>query len=260
MPEIHPSALVSGDAQLADDVTIGAFSIIDGPAVIGAGTVIGPHVYIRGRVAMGSGNTIGYGAVVGEYPQSLGFDPSIDSGVVLGDNNILREYVTIHRSMNDGANTTLGSENFLMTTVHIGHDVQAGDGNVIGSNVLFAGHIELGNRVFIGGAAAMHQFIRIGDFAMIAGQAGISRDIPPYCLTTRTDRLAGLNSIGLRRAGFTPEQRKELKSAFAILFQQDLSRADSLAKADASEWSPAAQKLIEAVRNPSQRGVVTRKA
>lgn len=260
MPEIHPSALVSGDAQLADDVTIGPFSIIDGPAVIGAGTVIGPHVSIRGRVTMGRGNTIGHGAVVGEYPQSLGFDPSIDSGVVLGDNNILREYSTIHRSMDDGANTTLGSDNFLMTTAHIGHDVQAGNSNVIGSNVLLAGHIELGNHIFIGGAAALHQFIHIGDFAMVAGLAGISRDIPPFCLTTRTDRLAGLNSIGLRRAGFTPEQRKELKSAYAILFQQGLSRAGSLAEVDTREWSPAAQKLIEAVRNPSRRGVVTRKA
>ena len=258
MPEIHPSALVSDDTQLATDVTVGPFAIIDGPAVIGSGTAIGPHAYIRGRVVMGAGNTIGFGAIVGEFPQSTSFDPSIDSGVILGDNNILREYSTIHRSMYAGGNTTLGSDNLLMTNAHLGHDVQGGDGNIIGSNVLLAGHIELGNRVFIGGAAALHQFIRVGDQSMIAGLAAISMDVPPVCTTTRIDRLAGLNAIGLRRAGFTPDQRKELKAAYAILFQHGLNRIDALAEIDTRDWSPTVLQLVEAIRNPTKRGVMLR--
>lgn len=255
---IHPTALVAEEAQLAPDVSVGPFSVIEGPVVIGAGCKIGPHVYIRGKVVMGSGNTLSCGVVLGEDPQSIPFDQDTDSGLILGDNNTLREYVTIHRSMSDGGNTILGDENFLMTNAHLGHDVVTGNGNVIASNAMFAGHVTLGNRAFIGGGAAFHQFLRIGDLAMVAGYGAISMDVPPFCTTQRDNHLAGLNAIGLRRAGFSTDQRKDLKAAYRILFQRGLSRADALAEADSREWSPPALQLIEAVRTPTKRGVIAR--
>ena len=260
MPEIHARALVSDDARLAPGVTVGPFSIIDGPVVIGAGSTVGPHVSIRGRVVMGTGNTIGPGAVLGEDPQSIPFDPDTDSGIVLGDNNILREYVLIHRSIHPGENTTIGSDNFLMTNAHIAHDFLCGDHNIIGSNALFAGHVEVGNHAFIGGGAGFHQFMRIGDYAMVAGNATITMDVPPFCTTRRSNRLAGLNAIGLRRAGFTPEERKNIKAAYTLLFLSTLPRDQVFAEADSRDWNPHARQLIEAVRTPTKRGVLARHA
>lgn len=258
MPDIHPTAIISAEAQLAEDVTVGAYAIIDGPAVIGPGCTIAPRAWITGRVTMGANNNIGHGTVVGSDPQDLSFDPTSDTGVVLGSGNTLREYVTINRATAPGGNTTMGDENFLMTGSHLAHDVRMGSHNVFANNVLLAGHIVVGNRVFIGGGAGMHQFLHIGDLSMIAGNASLSRDIPPFCMTTRRDALAGLNSVGLRRAGIAPEERKELKQVYRLLFLSSSSLSDAVLEAKKSDWSELATQLIDAVGSPSKRGVLGR--
>ncbi len=258
MVQIHPTAQISPDARLAEDVTVGPYAIIDGPAVIGPRCEIGGQVWIHGEVTMGSMNKVGYGSILGADPQDLAFDPDTRTGVVLGEDNVLREYVTIHRATEEGGSTMVGDGNFLMTGVHLGHDVIMGDRNILANNVLLAGFVEMGNSVVIGGGSAFHQFIRIGDYAMVGGLAGPSKDVPPYCVVRQTNRLAGLNAIGLRRGGIGPEERKEIKSAYALLFQGGLALSTAVEKADSREWGSAAQKLIEAVRNPSRKGVVTR--
>ena len=196
MPEIHSTAQVSPEAQLADDVTVGPFAIIDGPARIESGCSIGPQVWIHGDVTLGPDNKIGYGSIIGADPQDLGFDPETSSGVVLGRGNVIREYVTIHRATVSGAHTTLGEENYLMTGTHLAHDVVLGNHNIFANNVLLAGHVEVGNSVVIAGACVFHQFIRIGDFVMVQGLTGSSKDIPPYCILRHGNRLSGLNAIG----------------------------------------------------------------
>ena len=258
MPTIHSTAIVSPDAELAEDVVVGPFALIDGPAVIGPSCHIGPRATISGKVTMGANNRIGTGSIIGGEPQDLGFTPALDSGVVMGEGNRIFEYVTIHRSASDGGNTVIGDENFLMTQCHFGHDCQVGDKNVVANAALFAGHVTLGSHTVIGGAATFHQFIHVGDYALAQGMAGFSLDVPPYCIGHKRNELAGLNVIGLRRAGFSPDERKAIKSAYAALFQNDLSRPDAIALAKSKVESGPALKLIEAVENPSQKGVLRR--
>ncbi|MDA0765530.1 MAG: acyl-ACP--UDP-N-acetylglucosamine O-acyltransferase [Verrucomicrobia bacterium] len=257
MPSIHPTAIISDTAQLAPDVTVGPHTLIDGPAVIGPGCTIGANAWIAGRVTMGTNNHIGHGAVVGSDPQSLTFDPATETGVVLGNRNTLREYVTIHRATAPGTDTILGDNNFLMTGVHLAHDVRLGNSNILANNALLAGHIQVGNNVFIGGSAVCHQFLHVGDLAMIAGNAPISKDVPPYCMATREDTVAGLNIVGLRRAGLNLEQRTELKRLYRILFQRPGTLAEAIAEASKTTWSQHAAKLLAAVTNPSKRGVLS---
>ncbi len=258
MPDIHSSAQISPDAQIAEDVTIGPFAIIDGPAVIGSGSVIGAQVWIHGAVTMGTNNKIGYGSIVGADPQDLAFDPATETGVEIGSSNVIREYVTIHRATEAGAKTRIGDENYLMTGAHLGHDVTLGNKNIIANNALFGGFVEVGNSIVIAGASAFHQFIKIGDHAMVQGLTGASKDVPPYCILRHTNRLSGLNSVGMRRAGISPNERQEIKSAYAILFQRGLAINSALDEAGTREWGPAATLLIEAVRNPGRKGILTR--
>ena len=258
MPNIHPTALVSPEAQLADDVEVGPFALIDGPAVIGSGCTIGARATISGRVVMGDNNRIGTGSIIGGEPQDLSFGPTIKSGVIMGNGNKVFEYVTLHRSASEGGNTVIGNGNFLMTQCHFGHDCQVGDNNVVANAALFAGHVILGSNTVIGGAATFHQFIHVGDYALAQGMAGFSLDLPPYCIGHKRNELAGLNVIGLRRAGFSPEERKEIKSAYHALFQSDLPRKEAVALARTKIESGPALKLIAAVETPSQKGVLRR--
>lgn len=253
---IHPSALVSPAARLAGDVEIGPFAVIDGEVVLGAGVKIAGHAWVRGDTVLGEGTTVGWGAVIGADPQDLGFDPATPSGVRVGARNRLREYVTIHRGSKPGAFTVLGDDNFLMTGVHLGHDSQVGHGNVLANNVLFGGHVRLGNRAFLGGGAGFHQFVHIGDLAMVQGNASVSQDVPPYCVAHDLNQLAGLNTVGLRRAGFDSALRLELKRLYHQLFRAPVPLSQGLAEAAAMAWSPAAALLLEAVANPSRKGVI----
>ncbi|YCM45867.1 acyl-ACP--UDP-N-acetylglucosamine O-acyltransferase [Verrucomicrobiaceae bacterium 227] len=258
MPSIHPTALVSENTTLAEDVEIGPFAIIEEHVALGAGCKIDSHAKICSGVTMGAGNSVGHGAVIGGHPQDLAFDPTMKTGVLIGEGNTFREHVTINRSTREGGNTIVGDRNFLMAVSHLGHDVQIGDDNAIANNVMVAGHCKLANRIFLGGGAAIHQFIHIGDFAMVQGNAGMTRDIPPYCIVHQINLLSGLNVIGMRRAGFSAEERSEIKKVYNLLLASKKTRSEALAEVDQSNWSKGARVLIEAVRNPSSKGILTR--
>lgn len=258
MPKIHPTALVSPLAHLADDVEIGPHTVIDGAATLENGVQVDGHVLVRGRVTLGAGTKVGWGCVIGADPQDLGFDPATDSGVVIGPGNTLREYVTIHRGSHAGTVTRLGEGNFLMVGVHLAHDVVLGDRNILANNVLLGGHIHVGSRVFLGGGAGFHQFLRIGDLSIVQGNAAISQDVPPYCAAHGQNCLAGLNVVGLRRAGFDSAARAEIKSLHRLLFQSSLPMRRALEEAQARVWSPAATVLLDAVAHPSRKGVISR--
>jgi len=258
MSNIHPQALVAASAQLAPDVEVGPFAIIEDQVTIGSGCRISSQAKICTGVVMGENNSVEHGAVIGGNPQDLAFDPATPSGVLIGNNNTFREYVTINRSTQASKNTIVGNHNFLMATAHLAHDVIIGDHNVLANNVMIAGHCQLGSHIFLGGGSAIHQFIHIGDFAMTQGNCGMTRDVPPYCIVHKINELSGLNTVGLKRAGFSPKERKEIKEVFALLLNSKLSRSESLAQAEAQTWGPHADKLIAAVRTPSSKGILIR--
>ncbi|KAB2642088.1 MAG: acyl-ACP--UDP-N-acetylglucosamine O-acyltransferase [Verrucomicrobia bacterium] len=254
---LHPSALISPEAQLADDVEVGPFAVIEGSVQLAAGVKIGGHAWLCGDTSIGEGSSIGWGSVIGANPQDLGFDPALRSGVRIGARNQIREYVTIHRSSQAGGHTTLGEGNYLMTGVHVGHDSQIGDGNVLANNVMFGGHVRLGNRAFLGGGGGYHQFLHIGDLAMVQGNAVVSQDVPPYCVAYGKNHLAGLNTVGLRRAGLDAAARAEIKKVYGLLFGSGLTLNRALEAAAAMDWSPAAKLLLDSVAKPSRKGVIT---
>ena len=258
MPQIHPTALVSPSAILADNVEVGPFAIIEDKVTIGPGCRIGSQAKISSGVSMGENNLVDHGAVIGGEPQDLSFDPATPSGVLIGNNNTFREYVTINCSTKADSHTIVGNDNFLMAVSHLAHDAIMGDHNILANNVMIAGHCQLGHHIFLGGGTAIHQFIRIGDFAMTQGNSGMTRDVPPYCLAHKINQLSGLNVVGLKRGGFTPLERKEIKLAYRMVLSPRSSRQEALKEADRLTWSAAAAKLIEAVRHPSPKGILTR--
>lgn len=258
VPNVHPTALISPEAVLAEGVTVGPFAVIEGPVKLGAGVNLGGHCWIKGDVEIGEESSVGWGSVIGADPQDLSFDPTTPGGVRIGPRNKLREYVTIHRGSKPGSCTELGEGNFLMTGVHAAHDVRIGDHNVLANNVMLAGHVRMGNRIFLGGGAGFHQFIHIGDYALAQGNSSISQDLPPYCMAHGQNQLAGLNVVGLRRGGFDGETRADIKAAARLLFQSGHALSQALELARARQWTPAAQLLIEAVANPSKKGVISR--
>lgn len=258
MTMIHPTAVISPEARIGENVSIGAYSIIDAEACIGDNCTIDPHVWIAGKTTLGEHNFIGFGSQIGGNPQDHSFDPSTDSGTVIGNHNTIRENVTINRSTHSGENTTIGDRNFLMVGAHLAHDVVMGHHNTLANNVMIAGHIQLGDHIFLGGGAGFHQFIHIGSYAISQGNASISKDVPPYCMVHGQNHLAGLNVIGLRRAGFSAPQRQEMKRAYNLLFKSGLSMSDALQACEKQEWSSKAEVLIEAARQPSRKGVLMR--
>ena len=215
--KIHPSAIVHPQAQVDSSVVIGPFSVVDPGVEIGANTVVGPHVHLTGITRIGSGNRFHAGCVIGDSPQDLKYADA-PTRLVIGDNNVFREHTTVHRSNSLEENTTIGSGNYLMAHSHVGHNSQVGDHVIMANGVLLGGHVTVGDRAILSGHSAVHQFVRIGTLAMAQGGSRLSVDLPPYTIGTGLNELCGLNTIGLRRAGFTQEQRTELKRLYRELF------------------------------------------
>jgi len=252
---IHPTAIIHPDARIAGDAEIGPYVCIEGPAEIGAGCTIEAHAVLAGIVRMGSGNRIGHGAIVGALPQDLGFDPKRRSGVVIGDGNTIRELCTIHRATAEGGATRMGDRNYLMAGTHLGHDVQMGSDVIIANNALLGGHVHVGDRVFIGGGCVFHQFMRVGRLAITQGASAFSKDIPPFTLAAERNTVAGLNVVGLRRAGFDAGQRSEIKSAFKLLYKSGLNVAQALASSREMDWSETGQEFFDFVVAAKKRGI-----
>lgn len=256
---IHPTAIVSPDARLADDVEVGPHSVIEGPVELAAGVKVDGQALLRGQVKIGERTTIGWGAAIGGDPQDLGFDPATSSSVEIGADNTIREYVTIHRGSKPGSVTRIGDRNLLMVACHLGHDVTLGSDAAIANCAMVGGHVHLGDRCFIGGGAGFHQFVHIGALSIVQGNARITQDVPPFCTAHSANVLAGLNVIGLRRAGFDQAARAEIKRLFRLLFRSGLPLSKAIEQASAEPWSDAARPLLDAAANPSSKGIMTRR-
>lgn len=199
-------------------MSIHATAIIEEGATLGAGCVIHAHAIIKRGTVLGDGVAVHPFAVVGGDPNFLKFDPTTTSGVRVGANTVIREHVTINRSIYPGKDTVVGARCYLMANAHVGHDCTVGDDAVLATNIMFGGHVEVGSFTFFGGGAGAHQFCRIGEGVMIAGLARITQDLAPYLLVAERNEVSGLNLVGLKRRGVSREAIAELKECYAAVF------------------------------------------
>ncbi len=255
MTTIHPSAFVDPTARLGEGVEVGPGAIIEAGAVIGASCKIQARAVIGSHVRMGERNTIGYGAIVGGDPQDFDFKPGTKSEVVIGDDNVLREYVTIHRGTKEGTATTVGNNNFLMVGVHLGHNSSVANRVIIANNCLLAGYVSVQDSAVLGGGSVFHQFIRVGRLCMVRGGERFGKDIPPFVVAYGTNLVAGINAVGLRRAGFSSEARLEIKRAFRLLYLEGMNISQALEEAGTQSWGAEAESFFTFVREAKKRGV-----
>ncbi|MFZ2447390.1 MAG: acyl-ACP--UDP-N-acetylglucosamine O-acyltransferase [Syntrophobacteraceae bacterium] len=256
--QIHPTAIVSPDAELAEDVVIEAYSIIGPKVSIGSGTVVGPHVVIEGKTSIGVGNRIYPFVTIGFPPQDITYRGE-ETAVVIGNDNIIRENITIHRgsTLGDGI-TRIGDSNYLMAYVHVAHDCRIGTKVIMANATTLGGHVEVGDCAVIGGVVVIHQFVRIGEYSCLGGRTGVRMDIPPYMLASGTEgaKLFGPNIIGLRRNGFAQNTISALKKCYRIIFRSGLTVEDALEKVR-REVEPLAEveRLVDFVSSSSKRGL-----
>jgi len=251
---VDPSARIAPDVELAPDVEVGPGVIIDGPSRIGAGCRLLAHAYIGPYTTMGEHNLIGFGAVVGYDPQDYAFKGE-ESYTLIGDHNLIREYVTIHRGTKPGSATRVGNHNFLMATSHLAHNSSLGDHVVVVNGAMVGGYVEVADRAFISANCLLHQFIRVGTLVMMRGGARASRDLPPYCNIDDTHTVKGLNLVGLRRAGFSREQIAALRQAVRLLFGSRMNLKLALERVAAEvDLTPEVAHLLDFIR-ASKRGV-----
>jgi len=254
-PTIHPAAHVDSGARIGPGCVIGPGVVIENGASLGAGCRVEAHAVITRHARVGDRTVIGHGALIGGDPQILGFDPATASTVEVGCDNTLREYCTLHRGSKPGSATRVGNHNYLMAGVHLGHDVQLANHTIIANNTLLAGHVEVQDRVVIGGGSVFHQFVRIGRLAMIQGISGAGKDIPPFCIACAVNRVAGLNVIGMRRAGMDAAARADIKRAYQLLYLAGHNVSAALAAAGQMEWSPGAREFFGFVAQAKRRGI-----
>jgi UDP-N-acetylglucosamine acyltransferase len=228
--EIHPTAVVSPRAELGAGVRVGPYAVVEADVQIGDACEIGTHAVVKRYTILGARNRVFEHATLGGEPQDVKFRGE-PSQLLIGDDNLIREYATLHRASGEGAATRLGHRNFLMIGVHVAHNCTVGDDNIFANDVALAGHIEIEDHAFLSNNVGCHQFVRIGRYAMVGGKAKIVQDVLPFFTTDGNPaRVRGLNSVGLRRAGFSTESRRQLKHAYQLLFRASVPLAAALAE------------------------------
>lgn len=259
---IHPSAIIADGAEIGENVEIGPNCVIDEHVKLGDGCKLLSHVVLTGHTTIGKNNRIFPFASIGHEPQDLKFHGE-PSEVVIGDDNTIRESVTINPGTEGGGMLTrIGNGNLLMAYAHVAHDCIVGNDVVMANNATLAGHVTVEDGAIIGGMSAIHQFLRIGKYSMIGGMSGIVKDIPPFCLTAGGYRpgLAGLNLVGLKRRGFSNEEIRTLKELYRLLLQGSGKLEDRLQEADEIAGdNPHAQHLVEFVRSAGRGLTVHRR-
>ena len=252
---VHPSAVIHPSAEVDTDVSIGPFCTIGANVIVRSGTVLHPNVHILQNTRIGHSCQIFSGAVIGGPPQDQKFKNET-SYVEIGDGNILREYVTIHRATGEGEVTRMGANNMVMAYAHIAHNCEIHNRVTIASYVGISGHVTVEDGVNFGGNSGVHQFCRIGTLAMVAGMAAITKDVPPYMMVTGIPaHVVNVNARGLRRAGVAPKVRGDVRAAYKLLYRSDLNQSHALqAIEEEIEPSPEIQRLLDFVRN-SRDGV-----
>jgi UDP-N-acetylglucosamine acyltransferase len=260
-PHVHPTALISDEARLPDDVRVGPFAVIEGPVAVGAGCVIGPHAHLIGPLTMGANNQVASGAVLGGAPQHLGYRGE-PTAVEIGDGNTFREHVTVHRAMPAGSGpgtgvTRIGHRNLFMVGSHVAHDCVVGDDVILANSALLGGHVSVGDRAIISGNSAVHQFCRVGRLAFLSGASGSSKDIPPFWVMQDVNYVRGLNLTGMRRAGMPSPEVVAVRKAFRVIYLTrpalPLSAALLRIEAELGKFE-AVRELVEFIRS-SKRGI-----
>jgi len=247
--------MISEGAKLGADCEIGASVIIGPDVTLGDRCVVQAHAVIEGHTTVGAENFFGYGAIIGAPPQDYAYRGTFRTEVIIGEKNIFREYVTIHRGTKDGTATIIGDNCMLMVGAHMGHNSHIGNKVIIANNCLLAGYVDVGDGCVLGGGSVYHQFLRVGRYAMVRGGTGFSKDIPPFLTTGVPNTVTGLNAIGLKRAGFSLEARKEVKAAYRAVFRSGLNVSESLAAARSKrEWGPEATYFFDFIAG-SKRGI-----
>lgn len=254
---ISPQAIVASGAQIASDAQIGPFSIIGGEVVIGARTVVAPHVFINGRTTIGEDNKIFQFASIGEVPQDKKYQDE-PTRLEIADRNVIREYCTMSRgTVNDQGVTRVGSDNLFMAYTHIAHDCVIGNNVIMANLAMIAGHVHLGDWAILSGYAAVHQHVKIGAHAFVAHHGGCTKDVPPYVMAVGNPAVPhSINSEGLKRRGFTPEQIRNLKNAYRILYRSDLPLASAVEQlTELAPTQPELNPLIKFIAD-SERSLI----
>jgi len=231
---IHPTAVIAGDAELAPGVAVGAYAVIGAGVCIGRGTIVGPHVVIEGPTRIGEDNRIFQFASVGADPQDQKYDGEI-TRLEIGDRNVIRECTTIHRgTVQDRGVTRIGCDNLFMACSHVAHDCVVGSHCVLANHATLAGHVHLDDWVIMGGLSGIHQFVQVGVHAFIANNAAVTLDVPPYVMAVGQPAGAhSINAEGLKRRGFTPEQVRNIRAAFRLLYRSGLKLAEASTQLEA---------------------------
>ncbi len=250
---IHPTAIVDARATIHPEAEIGPYVVIDGPVQVGRGTRVAAHATLLGWTQIGCDNVIHSGAVIGDTPQDLAFTGA-ESYLRMGDGNIVREHVQLHRGTKPGSATIIGNHNFFMNGAHVGHNCALGDHIIMANGAVLGGYAQVEDQVFISANCTVHQFVRIGRLAFLRGLSRTSRDVPPFCMMDWTHTVRGLNRVGLRRAGFDAARIRALQNAFSHLFRRATNLRHAMAALEAGPCSPDVRSLLDFIL-ASKRGV-----
>lgn len=250
---IHPTAVIDARATIAPDADIGPYVVIDGPVRVGARTRVAAHATLMGWTEIGADNVIHASAVIGDTPQDLAFTGEA-SFLRIGDRNVIREHVQIHRGTTPGSATEIGNENFLMATSHVGHNCRIANRVLITNGAMLGGYVEIEDQAIVSGNCTVHQFVRVGRLAILRGLSRTSRDVPPFCVMDGTHTVRAINRVGLRRAGFTAPQIRALQTAFSRLFRRARNLRAAIAEVESEPVSAEVRYLIDFIR-ASKRGV-----
>ena len=255
--EIHPSAIISPRAELASEVKVGPYSIIGDQVILGQHTVIDSHVVIEGPTQIGEGNRIYPFVSIGLPPQDVGYKGE-ETRIIIGDDNIIREYATIHRATTKQEwVTVLGNRNYIMAYAHIAHDCILGNEIVMSNVATLAGHTTIGDNATLGGLVAVHQFVRIGAHAFIGGMSGIDKDVPPFMMAAGLKaKLYGVNQKGLQRLGFSKEAIRDLKKAYKIIWRDNRQIKEGISQVREEIESFSELEMLLGFLNESKRGIM----
>lgn len=252
---IHPSAIIAPEADLGEDVQVGPYVVIEGEVRIGAGCVLRPGAHLIGPLTMGCHNSVFGGAVLGEQPQHLRYAGE-PTRLVIGDHNIIREHVTIHRGTSHSWETRIGNHNFLMAHSHVAHDCRIGNHCIIANGALLAGHCILEDNVYLSGNCALHQFVRVGRLALLSGVSATTKDIPPFIVQQRINRVVGVNVVGMRRAGIPSANIDAVRRVFHLLYRSNLLLPAAMAQIERDLGQVAEVAEMLAFIRASSRGII----
>jgi UDP-N-acetylglucosamine acyltransferase len=253
--KIHSTAIVDKGATIGNNVEIGPYCVIGAGAVIGDNTRLQAHAIIEGSVRLGARNFVGYGAVIGTAPQDLSYDSKRNSGVEIGDNNVIREYCSVHRGTAEGSATRIGANNYLMVGAHLGHNCVIGNKVIIANNCLLGGYVTVDDGAFLGGGCVFHQFMHVGRLVIAQGASAFGKDIPPFVIAAERNLVFGLNVVGLRRAGINAEDRDQIKKAFRLIYSSGMNVSQALDEGAKMNFGSLAREFLDFILAANKRGI-----